>query len=92
MFLLGCLNGFYLPLTYAVALGLNVVDLSDPVLKENLQPFAQGATLGIGCWFAYKIVEWYVQIAVLKTLNAALQNPVINKVVSENIRESTNAG
>ncbi len=84
MFLFGILNGFYLPLTYALALGFNLIDLSHPVMQENLQPFAKGATLGIGCWFAYKIIEWYLQMAVLKTLNAALKNPVINKVVREN--------
>lgn len=83
MFLLGCVNGFYLPLTYAVALGFNAVDLSHPIMKENLQPFAKGATLGIGCWFAYKIIQWYLELAVLRTVTAVLKNPVINKIIRE---------
>jgi hypothetical protein len=83
-YLFGALNGFYLPLSYALALGTDAFDISNPVFKEKFGPFVKGATLGIGCWFAYKVVEWYLQMAVLKALNATLQNPIISRMVIQN--------
>lgn len=71
MFLLGSIHGFYLPLTYALTLGLNIIDFSHPVMKENFEPFAKGATLGIGFWLAYKIVQSYLELALLKLQNSA---------------------
>lgn len=83
-YLFGFLNGFYLPVSYALALGVDAFELSNPVFKEKLEPFAKGAMLGIGFWFAYKIVEWYLQVAVLKALNVTIQNPIISKILLQN--------
>jgi hypothetical protein len=84
LYLFGALNGFYLPLSYAVALGLDAFDLSNPEVKKTFEPFTKGVTLGIGCWFAYAILEWYLQLAVLKTINSVLQNPMVSKLIAQN--------
>ena len=47
MFWLGCWNGCCLPWTYAIVMGLNLIDISDPAVEAKLKPFAEGATVGI---------------------------------------------
>lgn len=84
IYLLGLINGFYLPLTSVAAYGLNVIDFSHPVMRENLEPFVRGATVGVGCWFVYKIIEWYMYRTILKAFDTASKNPLTIKVVHEN--------
>lgn len=54
MFWFGCLNGFYLPVSYAIALGFDLVDTSHPAVKEKLKPFGYGAATGIGVRAVYE--------------------------------------